>query len=68
MLVAARARRLGHAEVDDLRHRHAVVQGDEMFDGLRSRWMILLMRMLDRVADSDEEREPLDVGRFAWSQ
>ena len=31
--------RLGDAEVDDLGHRHAVVQRDRTLDGLMSRWM-----------------------------
>ena len=31
---------LGHAEVDHLDHRLAVVGATRMFDGFRSRWMI----------------------------
>ena len=45
-------RRLGHAEVDDLRHRHAVVQRDE--DVRRLEVAVddaFLMRVLHRLAD-----------------
>ena len=52
--------RFGHTEVNDLRHRHAVVQRDEDVRGLQIAVDdALLMGMLHRLTDRDEEREPL---------
>ena len=58
--------RLGHAEVDDLRHRRvAVARGDEEVRGFEVAVDdALLMRVLERVADVDEKREPLRDGEF----
>jgi hypothetical protein len=53
----------GHTKVDDLRHRHAIVQRDEDVRGLDVAVDdALLMRVLDGVADGDEEVEPLPSG------
>ena len=52
-------RRLGDAEIDHLRHRHAVVQRDEDVRGLDVAVDdALLMRVLDGLADLDEQIEP----------
>ena len=52
--------RLGHAEVDDLRHRLAVVEGDQHVGRLEVAVDdALLMRVLDRLADGDEQFQPL---------
>ena len=64
------AGRLGDAEVDHLGHRHAVVQRDQ--DVRRLEVAVddpLLMRVLDRLADRDEQLQPLarSSGWF-WSQ
>ena len=52
--------RLGHAEVDDLRHRLAVIEGDQHVGGLEVAVDdALLMRVLHRLADRDEQFQPL---------
>ena len=52
--------RLGHAEVDDLGHRLAVVGRDQHVGRLDVAVDDpLLMRVLDRLADGDEQLEPL---------
>ena len=52
--------RFGDAKVDHLRHRHAVVQGDQDIRGLDVAVDDpLLMGVLDRVANLDEQLEPL---------
>ena len=52
--------RLGHAEVDHLRHRLAVVQGDQHVGRLEVAVDdALLMGVLDRLADRDEQFQPL---------
>ena len=52
--------RLGHAEVDDLRHRLAVVQGDQDVGRLEVAVDdALLMGVLHRLADGDEQLQPL---------
>ena len=52
--------RLGHAEVDDLGHRPAVVQGDQDVRGLEVAVDDpLLVRVLHRLADRDEQLQPL---------
>ncbi len=52
--------RLGHAEVDDLRHRLAVIEGDQHVGGLEVAVDdALLMRVLHRLADRDEQLQPL---------
>ena len=62
--VSRPAGRLGDAEVDHLRHRHAVVQRDQ--DVRRLDVAVddpLLVRVLDRLADLDEQVEPVLVSR-----
>ena len=57
---ALRSRSFRHAEVDDLRHGRAVGQGDENVRGLEVAVDDpFLMRVLHRVADGDEELEPV---------
>ena len=54
------AGRLGDAEVDHLRHRPAVVQRDQHVRRLEVAVDDpFLVRVLDRVADLDEQLEPL---------
>ena len=54
------AGRLGHAEVDHLRHRLAVVQGDQHVGRLEVAVDDpLLVGVLDRLADRDEQLQPL---------
>ena len=51
---------LGHAEVDDFGHRLAVIESHQHVGRLEIAVDdALLMRMLDRLADGDEEFEPL---------
>ena len=55
--------RLGHAEVDHLRHRPAVVQGDQDVGRLEVAVDdALLVGVLDRLADRDEQLQPLPRG------
>ena len=57
------AGRLGDAEVDDLGHRHAVVEADQDVGGLQVAVDdALLVGVLHRVADRNEELQPL-LGR-----
>src|SRR6516162_875525 len=52
--------RLGHAEVDDLGHRLAVVQANQDVGGLEVAVDdALLVRVLHRLADRHEEPQPL---------
>ena len=52
--------RLGHAEVDHLRHRLAVVQGDQDVGRLEVAVDdALLVGVLHRLADRDEQLQPL---------
>ena len=54
------SRGFGDAEVDDLGHRHAVVQGDQDVGGLDVAVDdALLMRVLDGLADLDEQPQAL---------
>ena len=63
------ARGLGDAEVNHLGHRHAVVDGDENVRGLDVAVNdALLVRVLDGLANLDEQVEPRSVESFASSQ
>ena len=54
------SRGFGDAEIDHLRHRHAVVERDQDVGGLDVAMNdALLMRVLNGVADLDEQLEPL---------
>jgi hypothetical protein len=58
------ADRLGDAEVDNLRHRLTVVEGDEHVRRLDVAVNhALLVRVLDGVADADEQVEPFARGQ-----
>ena len=66
LLGQPRAGRLGHAEVDHLRHRPAVVQADQDVGRLQVAVDdALLVGVLHRLADGNEQLEPLP-GRRAW--
>ena len=57
--------RFRDAEINHLRHRHSVVQRDQ--DIRRLDVAVddaLLMRVLDRVADLDEQAQPLACGEL----
>ena len=61
--------RLGDAEVDDFGDRHAVVERDHHIGGLEVAMDDpLLMGMLDRVADLDEQPGRSRVVSRFWSQ
>ena len=61
--------RLGDAEVDDLGHRLAVVHVDQHVRGLDVAVDdAFLVRVLDRLADRDEQLEPLLGVRWPASQ
>ena len=63
------AGRLGDAEVDDLRHRPAVVEGDQHIGRLEVAMDDpLLVGVLDRLADRDEQLQPLAGRELASSQ
>ena len=63
--VSAALRGLGDAEIDDLGHRHAVVQRDQDVRRLDVAMDDpFLMRVLDRLADLDEQLEPLVRGEI----
>ena len=58
-------RRLGNAEINHLRHRHAVVQRDQDVRRLDVAMDdALLMRVLDRLADLDEQIQPFLGGEL----
>jgi hypothetical protein len=61
----ALVRRLGDAEVDDLGHSHAVIDGDEDVRGLEVAVDdALLMRVLHGLADLDEQLQAFPGGQF----
>jgi hypothetical protein len=60
-------RRLGDAEVDDLGHCHGIMQGDQDVRGLDVAVDdSLLMRVLDGLANLDEEIEPVARGKLGF--